>query len=149
MSLKCLRGDKWLKPKVKEIALCSLNNHLICIDSELRSISRALSTALRTAVCFCILSLASQATFIIAASLLVHVNAISKNPPLHFFPSFTLAFCLWTSPLSPNILCARTTCISSMQEWKLRLCGRTLSLKCHMLRPEYQLLVFDALAGLQ
>lgn len=31
-----------------------------------------------------------------------------------------------------------------MQRWKLRLWGCTLSLKCHMLRSEYQMLVFDA-----
>lgn len=38
----------------------------------------------------------------------------------------------------------RTTCISSMQKWKLSLWRCTLSLKCQTLHSEYQLLAFDA-----
>lgn len=72
------------------------------------------------------------------------VSTCHLQTPTTTFPSTLLPFCSWTSPLPPNILYAMTTCISSMQKWKLRLCGCTLSLKCHMLRPEYQLLVFDA-----
>lgn len=68
-----------------------------------------------------------------------------RTPTTTFSFYFTSPlFCPWSSPLSPNILCARTTCISSMQKWKLRLWGCTLSLKCRTLRPEYQSLVFDA-----
>lgn len=69
----------------------------------------------------------------------------SPNTHHYIFFYFTSPpFSLWTSSLSPNILCARNTVISSLQKWKLKFWRCTLSLKCQMLHPEYQWLLFDA-----
>lgn len=83
---------------------------------------------------FFILPLASQAAFIMGLSHIRSAACVSKchlQTPTTTFSFYLTSppFCSWTSPLSPNILCARTTCISSMQKWKLRLWGCTLSLK--------------------
>lgn len=147
ISLKPLRMDKWLKSKVKEIALSILNNHLICIDSLLCSISKPLSTFE--------LQPAFYSSFGIARSFyygLSHIRSTAcafechLKTPTTTSPSALLPFhfvCGYHH-FHPNILCARNTLISSLQKWKLRLWRCTSSLKCQALRPEYQSLAFDA-----
>lgn len=64
----------------------------------------------------------------------------------HSYISFrftSIPFCLWTSLVSSNFLCAWNTFISSMEKRKLSLWRYTLPVKCQALRPEYQLLLFD------
>lgn len=77
---------------------------------------------------FFILPLASQAAFIMAAPtyapLLVYLNTIAKHPPLHFLLLLLpFHFVCGHHHFFPNILYARTTCISSTQKWKLKLLG--------------------------
>lgn len=146
-SLKCWRMGKWSESKVKVIALSILNNHLISIDSALRSISRTLSTFQLQSAFFCF-RWHCMLPSLRPLPHMPHCLCIwipSSNTHHYIFFHFTsLPFSLWTSSLSPNILCARNTFISSLQNWKLKFWRCTLSLKCQMLHPEYQWLLFDA-----
>jgi len=93
LSLKSPRRDEWLNFKVREIDLFFLNNHLICIDSELRSISRPLPFELQP-----VFYSPSGIAWLLSLQPLPHmlhclgIERPSPNtPPLHFirlnFPS--------------------------------------------------------------
>lgn len=90
----CPKRDKWLKTKVKAIALSILNELLICIDSQLCGVSRPQSTPLRSAfyspfgVAGCFHNACSDKRST------AHASEFHLRTPTTTFPSTSLPFCL-------------------------------------------------------